>query len=146
MIRLADKHDLSCLLDMAREMHAASAYKNIEFVPNMTRNFLDFVVEGEDYIALVAEVEATPVGAIIGCISPYFFNPALRICDLSFYVRPEWRGSTAAPRLLKHYEKLAKERGCRESYLGVSTGDGAAGAFYQGMGYTNIGTCFKKEL
>ncbi len=146
MIRKADINDLHQIVRMAEIMHAESAYKNIEFIPSMTEAFLKIVIEDENYVTVVDDHEGILRGAILGGISPYFFNPALRVCDISFYVRPEHRGSSCAPKMLRFYEEYAKQRGCKESYLGVSTGDETAGAFYMKMGYTHIGTCYKKEL
>lgn len=146
MIRIADKYDLPYLLEMSEQMHGSTAYHNIPFVPAMAEAFLEYIIDGEDYVALIADRDAVPVGAILGCVGNYPFNPALRICDIAFYVKPEARGGTTAVKLLTAYEKEAKNRGCLESYMGVSTGHPTAGALYEKLGYNLVGSLYKKEL
>lgn len=147
IIRQADAHDLPVLLQMAAAMHAESpAYNSIEFDKAMTECFLEFVVEGDDYIKLVAEKDGQIIGALLGHISCFFFSPKKRACDIAFYIYPAHRGSMAAPKLISAYENEAQGRGCGHSYLGVSTAHKGAGAFYERIGYTNCGTCYMKEL
>ena len=51
-------------------------------------------------------------GIILGLIYPLFYNPNILVAqELGWWVEPEYRGSPLAIRLLKEFEKEAKNRG-----------------------------------
>ena len=51
-------------------------------------------------------------GIILGLVYPLFYNPNILVAqELGWWVEPEYRGSPLAIRLLKEFEKEAKNRG-----------------------------------
>lgn len=60
-------------------------------------------------IALVAESDEV-FGMILGYIAPNIWDPKIMVLnELCYWVEPEYRNTTAGYRLLKEYNKLAKE-------------------------------------
>lgn len=66
-------------------------------------------------------------GIILGLIYPLFYNPDVLVAqELGWWVEPEHRGSPLAIRLLKEFEKEAKNRGASKVimfYLDAQTPD-----------------------
>lgn len=66
-------------------------------------------------------------GIILGVVYPLFYNPNVLVAqELGWWVEPEYRGSPTAIRLLKDFEKEAKNRGATKIimfYLDSQTPD-----------------------
>lgn len=60
-------------------------------------------------IALLAYKDETPIGMLIGFIDQSIWDPHLCILkELAYWVKPNYRGSTAGYRLLSKYNEIAK--------------------------------------
>ena len=60
-------------------------------------------------------------GYMFGAISALWFCSKLRAYEQSLFVKPEHRGSLAAPRLIKRFAQEAETRGAVEIYAGSYT-------------------------
>ena len=89
-----------------------------------------------------------PVGFVSACVVPFFWSDYQRASDLGFYVKPDYRGSSAAPRLLRAIENWARSMGAKQFCMGQSLGGkvDAMRAFYERSGYQICGFNSVKEL
>lgn len=88
-------------------------------------------------------------GFIVGMIAPSFLHPGrLQCSELAWYVEPEYRGSSAAIRLMMMYEAEALSRGCHE--IGMvcleALNPESTGRIYEKLGYNKHETHFIKEV
>lgn len=141
----ATEDDIPVLMTLAHAMHGASDFAPIPIEDDMLRAFLKIAITEPNYCVFLGVFQDKVVGAFIGCISPFMFSTAKKANDLSLFILPEYRGSSLALRLIREYEKWAKERDAVRIYLGVSTGEDKACEFYGKIGYNNVGGLFRKE-
>ncbi len=89
-----------------------------------------------------------PVGMIMGQLAHYDWAPILFAYNLVWYVKPERRGSMAAFRLLRMFERWAKSRGAVHVAVGLASGvlTKKTGKALSRSGYRHMGGNFVKEL
>ncbi|AWD90613.1 aminoglycoside acetyltransferase [Pseudomonas phage Njord] len=89
-----------------------------------------------------------PVGFLWGFCCAMPWNPAKLAMDTLLYVEPDYRGSRAGYKLVMAWEAWAREQGATSVQLSVASGihEERTASFYQRMGYTHIGTEYRKEL
>ena len=89
-----------------------------------------------------------PVGFVSACVVPFFWSDYQRATDLGFYVKPQYRGSSAAPRLLRAIENWARSMGAKQFCMGQSLGGKveAMRSFYERAGYQICGFNSVKDL
>ena len=80
-------------------------------------------------------------------VTERYWNRDLISSDLMLYVRHEFRGSTAALRLIRAYEQWAMSYQVKEINLGISTGYEVerTAQFYQKLGHKPLATSYQKE-
>lgn len=96
----------------------------------------------------IAVKENKIIGFLAGVIGPYFFSTKMRVCDIGFYVIPEYRGSRAAIRLLAALENWAKENNVADVCIGQTTAVNMEKTqqFYNRLGYSTVGFNTIKHL
>ena len=121
-VRTARPEDADEVLDLARAMHAESErYRRLRFSePHIRSLYAALVPTGG---ILVVEHAGAIVGMVVGMLVPTWFGDGSEFVasDLALYVEPEHRGTLAAPRLIRAFERWAVAHGAREVSLGVST-------------------------
>ena len=102
---------------------------------------------GSNIFCSIAELNGKCIGAMAGFIQECWFAHGNVAYDFFLYVEPEHRGSSAALRLIRAYEKWARMQNVLEVTLGISTGINTeqTGKFYQRLGYNKVGSTFCKE-
>lgn len=150
-VRTATLEDIPALVDMGQALHAESPrYGSMPFNAKKVEQLAARVVSGQAPNAhvLVADDGGVLAGMFVGVLAERWFNDEWFATDLTVYVRPERRGSTAFPRLLKAFEAWALERGMTNAAIGISTEiDGArAVATYEKAGYRLAGYTMVKDL
>ncbi len=146
MIKQATFADIPKFLEIAKIMHAEGSYKNIPFEDEVYVVFLKNIMAKDSYALWLYEIQGETVGALIGAIGPFMFNPLLQAADMGLYVKKSKRGSLAASRLVAAYETWAAEKGVIRICLGSSNGYDKAGAFFERMGYTFAGVSYYKNI
>lgn len=146
--RLIEQSDIPILLEMARAMHQASpAYTNIPFVASAARTlFFKAVLKPDEWFCWVAEKEGEIVGAMMACRVPILFSDCYEAVEIGIYVRPEYRGTVAAMRLVVAFSYWARH--CTRVTVSVSAGtenDQKVVRFYKKMGFTPRGAILWKE-
>lgn len=101
-----------------------------------------------DVAVFVAKKDSKNVGFISAFKGEYFFSSKKRIDDLGFYVKPEFRGTRVAVRLIKELENWAKDQGVFDIYLGQTTAINMEKTkdFYSRLGYQTVGFNSVKHL
>jgi N-acetylglutamate synthase-like GNAT family acetyltransferase len=107
------------------------------------------VINNPNGFGLLAYTDAgEAVGMIAGSISPYFFSQGALASDFVWYVKPEYRGSRTAIKLLKAFRSWAEENSASELYMGVTTNvsAGRTGDMLQRMGFEHVGGNYRARL
>lgn len=109
-IRKATKFDIVPLVDMLMN------YKDQTPIPRFsscTRARLHEVVThilAGAGLAMIAYKDDKPAGMLLGVIDLNIWDNSIRVLkEISYWVEPEYRGSTAGYRLIKQYSDHAKE-------------------------------------
>lgn len=99
-------------------------------------------------IAFGAVKDEKLIGFIAGMKHEYFFSEKQRIGDLGFYVLPEYRGCSAAVKLIRKLEGWAKDMNVDDIYIGQTTkvNIDKTKQFYERLGYQTVGFNTVKNL
>jgi GNAT superfamily N-acetyltransferase len=147
--QISIEHVVDAVL-IGKELHEESEYRDIPFDPVRAVSIASQVnVPGSQLIGAVAVDDTDGViGYIFGKIEPYYFSDELAVYDLGLFIRKHKRGTYAAVRLVKEFERLAKQRGCKRVYLGIATGINPerTGELYERLGYATVGTNTVKRI
>jgi GNAT superfamily N-acetyltransferase len=151
LIRPIEDQDVEPGIDIIRTMlEEGTEYQGVLFDEAVVRGWLRAAIEKpDDYfgVALMSE-EGKPVGGMLGCRGNFTFSKQYMAIEVGLYILPEYRGSSAAVRLIKTFETWARDRGCVMIQSGVTIGinnDLAAG-IYRKLGYRDAGPMLRKEL
>ena len=101
-----------------------------------------------DGIVYLARNEGKSVGFIAAVKQRYFFSDRERVTDMGFYVLPEYRGTSAAIRLIRALEDWTKENNITDLYLGQTTSVDIekTSKFFNHLGYKTVGFNTVKHL
>jgi RimJ/RimL family protein N-acetyltransferase len=100
-------------------------------------------------VIVVAEKSGSLIGFIAGLISPWFAHHQQRIIqEVIWWVNPEERGTRLAYRMIKEYEKEAREKGCCFTIMGTHDADNEDRLirFYESCGFQHLQYEMIKEL
>ena len=106
------------------------------------------MLNGNGFIAVLADDEDKAVGVGFGMVAPFIFNHSYKqALELGFYIDPDHRGEWGM-KLLQAMEKYAKEAGAEiMSMITMETGTAErAGHIYEKMGYSKNEVVYTKEL
>ncbi len=122
MIRSATKRDIPALVEMGRMMHGESpTFRHIPLnLAKVTRQFAHAVKADTHCVIVAADDE--PYGVLLGYSQDYWFSDAMMANDLILYVKPERRGGRDGVRLIRAFEKWAKDKGITDVNVGISSG------------------------
>lgn len=151
-VRFATHADIPTMIEMARALHAESPrYSRLSFAPEklerLALHLMGTLSTGMQGALLVAEHEGEVAGMFVGFVAEQFFGYDKVASDYTFYVKPEYRGSSAAVRLLSAFERWAVEQGAVDILPGVSTciNTDQTRRFYEKRGYEVYGVAMLKK-
>lgn len=122
MIRKANLSDVQKLVELGRVMVSESPrFRQFAFCERQLCESLASFVQDPGYFAAVADVDGEIVGVIIGVARRAWFSSDITATDVVFFVHPDHRGKTHAPRLVKCYMDWADRIGAVCPTLGVSS-------------------------
>lgn len=105
MIRQATLEDAGKILEMCYKFFKASGYRetfNIEFNPTKVAEHIGVAIANPKFYCILVDSEYR--GMIIGVLSPIMVNPdKLMASELSWWVEPEFRGTSVAKELMKAF-------------------------------------------
>jgi len=137
------------VIALGQKMHQESAYADMPFDIEMAaQNIFDRIIKSDYGFGLIAYKDTNPVGLFAGALATHYFGPAFFAHDFAWYVTPKQRGSSIAIRMLKKFEKWAKDKGALEIHLGVTTGvsPDKTAKMFERMGYKYVGKNYTLKL
>ncbi len=154
-IRLAEHADVEAVVELGAMLHAESpTYRPYTYSRQKARAVArscigSLLAPPADSVLFVADEGGEVIGMLGGYLTEGLFVDGMLIAsDYTFFVRPDRRGTMAAPRLLIAFEQWAKGMGATHIYPSVSTriDDERIVAFYAAMGYQHTGHNLAKRI
>lgn len=149
LIREMSQGDVEYSVRLAKDMHHESWFSHYDFDINKARQLWDRkVAQPDNYCLFVAEEDGAVIGVFAGIAFEHFFGNDKVASDLILYVDPDRRGGTAAPRLIKAYEQWARDVGCKDIQIGVSTGVQVerTARLFEKLGFGHRAYIFRKRV
>ena len=147
-IRLCTKKDILPMMHLACQMHEESpAYRDLPIELVKLENLALAAIENPRAATIMVFTTDGRVTGMFGAIATEeYFGTAITTCDLFLYVLPEHRGSLAALRLIKEYEKWAIDLGATRINLGITTGllEAETGKLFEAAGFKHSGHLYTR--
>ncbi|MEK7615784.1 MAG: GNAT family N-acetyltransferase [Patescibacteria group bacterium] len=104
------------------------------------------VLQSDTSFIFVAEHETMLIGTVLITVRDVirYARPIAEVDEL--FVLEAYRKQGVGKQLMHVVEEKTKELNCQRIYLESASDRKAAHAFYEKLGYTNYGFCFKKDL
>lgn len=134
------------IIKVGEELKNESRFRNHKYDPVGVEQILACTIRSPDKFFIAYDDQFR--GLILMGIREHYFSDYKIAGDFAFFVKPEYRGSTLAVRLLREAERWAKENGANEMTILHNTGINTdqASRFFNGIGYETQGHIFSKEL
>lgn len=146
-IRRPEAGDWPQVVRLAADMHMETEFRRYRFsIEKVEQLYEALLADDKNFFACVAEVRDDLIGFMAGFVCEHFFSTDKYASEMLFYVSPNWRGSTAALRMVRAYEAWAQDTDALDIMAGVSSGvqvDRTA-RFYEHLGYTSKVPTFRK--
>lgn len=124
-LRMAERSDRDALIALALENRQEMAHAPVPVSMERIEQTLHGLFElnpGSHVVLLVQTDAGELVGLLIGCVERYFYSDALQAQLIQWYVKNAYRGTSAAPRLVKAFVAWARTRGANDVFMGISSG------------------------
>lgn len=122
MIRTATQSDIPRLVELGAVMHAESPrFRDFTYQPQRVADMVAWLLDSPQGMVLVAEHADGIVGGLMAIAMPHYACDLIQASDLAFFVHPDYRGGTAALRLVRGYLDWARGIGAEPS-IGLNTG------------------------
>jgi len=149
LVRPVEPADIETCVELGRLLHSESPhYCHLEYSEAKVSSLVEACITQPNFCGFVAEHDGEIVGMMAGVISQHFFSSFSFATDLTVFVKPESRGSTAAIRLITAFCIWAEAMKCNEIRCGVSTGirEEASDRMYKKFGFVERGTMYVKHI
>lgn len=86
---------------------------------------------------------------MLGFVMEHYFSKDKKAVESGFFVRPEHRNGMVGVRLIRSFEKWAKDHDAKHIWLGYSSGIGDIDRiqqYYKALGYNYEGFFCRKKL
>lgn len=121
-VRKATLKDVAALVALGAVMHAESPrFSRHPYMPERATATLQYLLGEETGCVFVAERDGSIVGMFVGVVVQHFACDFKEAGDLALFVHPDYRGGTAAARLVREYVNWAEAMGAEPS-IGINTG------------------------
>lgn len=111
-VRHATSDDKEAVIALAREFYQVAGYQRIDFDPETASGLFDAAL-AQDLVS-VADHGGAVVGFVLGLAFPSVLNKnVLMGSELAWWVDPDYRGSSAGIKLLRHIEESAQALGVK---------------------------------
>ncbi len=138
------------ILQLGIAMQQEGDYAAVPFdIEQAAKSILAMVINNPNGFGLLAYTDqGVAAGMIAGSVTPYFFSQGSVASDFVWYVKPEYRGSRAAIKLLKAFKSWATEKGALQLYMGVTTNVSAerTGEMLKRFGFEHVGGNYRAWL
>jgi GNAT superfamily N-acetyltransferase len=149
-VRLFTEADLAPMIALGARMHKESAFAALPYSPSKLTDLGHQALTRPDVIgSWVAISEKDELaGMIVVAKTEFYFNTVPYCTDLLFYIAPEYRGSSAAMRLLAFAREWARQQSCVQMRFGDTAliNSEAVHRLYTRNGFKPGGTLFVADL
>lgn len=148
LYRVANEMDAEELLDLLEKFHEESSYKDIEFDDEAAAEYLFSMLDAELVFVAVDSLDESIIGAIGYVAGSLPFNKDYFVCEEKFfYIDKDYRGTSAAARLLGYAEDLLSDWGADGLTLSaLDSSGGKIHSFYERKGYQPVEVHYFKEI
>lgn len=149
IVRELEKGDIASVMKLTEAMHQeAPHYRDFPYSEQKVLALTEVFLTNPDWLCVVAEHDEKLVGFFAVTIIPTFFGYDDFVEDISLYVSPVSRGTSAALRMLRMVEAWALGRGAKAIRLGLTTGVRVENgeSFFLKLGYEETGKLFTKLI
>jgi len=144
-IRTATEDDVFDILILAKEF-SREAPKSHKWNKDKTEQFLLSSFLNPNMEIFVIDVDGEIEGALVGLLSELYMSHTVQATELAWFVSKDYRGKPASIRLMKAFEKWAKESGANQVGMGDIEGISSLENLYNRLGYERAETVYLKEL
>ncbi|OIQ99415.1 hypothetical protein GALL_185120 [mine drainage metagenome] len=141
-IRFAMEKDIPAILAMCEAVTAESRFHrygiNKEKLLVVITSMMS--TQGKVCILLAERTDGNIAGLLAGYVTDFFFCDGIVAQDRLFYVRPDYRGSSAAVKLLIAFRRWAENHQANELSINMSVGIDM-GRFNKLMTHMGFGCC-----
>jgi len=147
-IGLLKEEDIPACIELGWLMHGESALNDIKFDLKKMRTIAYACISHSDWFCCTAKINDSVIGMMVGLIGEYWFSNERYAMDLALYVHPEFRGSSAAVRLLKEFTGWASTQNIKQIRCGETTRirPEATASLYKKMGFIDGGQIFIRPV
>ncbi|CAO3887011.1 GNAT family N-acetyltransferase [Achromobacter mucicolens] len=148
MIRHATLADVERLAELARDFHAETRFRDLNFNLDKVVVLFAGLVEEENGLLLAAERDGALIGFLAGGIGEDYFGDDRFSFEYGVYVAPPHRGTIAGAHLARAFLRWSDERGARYKNMAISTDitTDRTGALYESLGGKNVGNLYSWGL
>lgn len=126
-------------------MHQESSSKDLEF----SEDRLISLIEKPETFCVMSYKDGDVSGGMLGFITQHYFSSDKKAVESGLYVKQKYRNGLIGVRLIREFERWAKENGAKHIWMGYSTGIGDIDRmkdFYKTLGYNYEGFFSRKKL
>lgn len=150
MIKEATLQDLDRVLTISKKLylHSANHTRIYAWDDDTALGTLREFITGGYSTILIDENDGDLRGFIMAQLTTPYAGKNIIANDIAFFVDPEFQGANTALRLIRAYEKWAKQAGATHIELGVSSGINTERtlSMYSFLGYAPSSETYIKEL
>ena len=143
-IREATEEDVFDILILAKEF-SKEAPKSHKWNKDKTEQFILSAMQNTNMTILVIDADGEIEGALVGLISELYMSHTVQATELAWFVTKDYRGKPASIRLVKSFEKWAKDKGAMQIGMGDISGISTLEKLYTRLGYKIAESVYLKE-
>jgi GNAT superfamily N-acetyltransferase len=134
--------DIPAIYQLGIHAYAESAYNVFDYNEERVTQVFNFIISLDEGFGIVLECEGAITGYLLAAKEQMFFGNDEASYDITFYIKPEYRGSFGAIKMLKKYTAWSRDSGCAVCCLNMATmvNHERTSKFYEKMGFEFIGT------
>ncbi|AAG02610.1 gp26.2, partial [Roseobacter phage SIO1] len=144
-IRTATPDDVFDILILAKEF-SKEAPQSHKWNKEKTEQFILSALQNTNMTIFVIDVDGEIEGALVGLLSELYMSYTVQATELAWFVSKDYRGKPASLKLIKAFEKWAKESGAKQIGMGDIEGISSLEKLYNRLGYERAETVYLKEL
>lgn len=144
-IREATQDDVFDILILAKEF-SKEAPKSHKWDKEKTEQFILSALQNTNMVIFVIDVDGEIEGALVGLLSELYMSYTVQATELAWFVSKEYRGKPSSIKLLKTFEKWAKDKDAVQVGMGDIEGISSLKNLYSRLGYFRAESVYLKEL
>jgi|TARA_B110000977_G_scaffold44963_1_gene61171 RimJ/RimL family protein N-acetyltransferase len=144
-IREATQDDVFDILILAKEF-SKEAPKSHKWNKDKTEQFLFSALQNTNMTILVIDADGEIEGALVGLISELYMSYTAQATELAWFISKEHRGKPSSLKLIKSFERWAKDNGVNQIGMGDIEGISNLSKLYNRLGYYRAESVYLKEI